>query len=81
MSLNDSSYLTDRVSVQDKHVLIVGTQKPWIEALALEAGAAKTTSFGKIDKFKALSNENSSIGSNCLFTTNSYTMYTSLANP
>ncbi len=36
-----------RMNMQGKHVLSMGTDDPWLEALILEAGAEKITSLGK----------------------------------
>jgi len=35
------------MSIKGKHVLVIGSQAPWMEALILEAGANKTTTLGK----------------------------------
>ena len=34
------------MNVTGHHVLVVGTEKPWLEALILEAGAGKVTTLG-----------------------------------
>jgi hypothetical protein len=34
------------MNVTGQHVLVVGTEKPWLEALILEAGAGKVTTLG-----------------------------------
>ena len=31
------------MNVKNKHVLVIGTQEPWIEAILLELGAKKVT--------------------------------------
>ena len=35
-----------RMNMQGKHVLSMGTEDPWLEALILESGAEKITSLG-----------------------------------
>eukprot|EP00095_Tigriopus_kingsejongensis_P005113 maker-scaffold161_size295871-snap-gene-1.34 protein:Tk05113 transcript:maker-scaffold161_size295871-snap-gene-1.34-mRNA-1 annotation:"hypothetical protein GUITHDRAFT_82324" len=35
--------IKDHLSVQDKHVLVIGSQHPWIEAILLEFGAKEVT--------------------------------------
>ena len=37
-----------RMNMQGKHVLSMGTEDPWLEALILEAGAEKITSLGNV---------------------------------
>jgi hypothetical protein len=36
-------HLVGHMDLEGKHVLIVGSQKPWVETLVLEAGAANIT--------------------------------------
>lgn len=40
----------EAIPVAGKHVLVIGTQRPWVEALALAAGAARVTTleYGRI---------------------------------
>ncbi len=40
-----------RMNMQGKHVLSMGTDDPWLEALILEAGAEKITSLGNTMPF------------------------------
>lgn len=44
------SYFQNRVDIRDQHVLVIGSQTPWVEALALEAGAKRVTTleYGRI---------------------------------
>lgn len=37
-------YFEVHMNLKDKHVLIVGSQSPWIELIALDKGAKKVTS-------------------------------------
>ena len=39
--------LRSHMSMRDKHVLVIGSEKPWLEAFILEAGAKKVTTLGK----------------------------------
>ena len=41
-----SSYMTLRMNMKGKHVLVIGTENPWLEALILEGGAEKVTTLG-----------------------------------
>jgi hypothetical protein len=34
------------MNVKDQHVLVIGTQMPWIEAILVELGASKVTTLG-----------------------------------
>ncbi len=36
-------HLTKHMNITGRHVLVVGSQTPWLEAIILEAGAAKIT--------------------------------------
>jgi hypothetical protein len=40
-------HLKNYMSISGKHVLVIGSQAPWMESLILEAGANKTTTLGK----------------------------------
>jgi hypothetical protein len=35
------------MNMKGKHILVIGTENPWLEALILEAGAEKVTTLGK----------------------------------
>ncbi len=35
------------MDIKGKHVLVIGTENPWLEALILEAGADRVTTLGK----------------------------------
>jgi len=37
------------MNVKGKHVLVIGSENPWIEALILEAGADRVTTLGKTE--------------------------------
>ena len=34
------------MDLKDKHVLVIGSEQPWLEAMILEAGASKVTTLG-----------------------------------
>ena len=34
------------MDLKDKHVLVIGSERPWIEAMALQTGATKVTTLG-----------------------------------
>ena len=34
-------HLNDYMDIKDKHVLVIGSQRPWLETLILEAGAGE----------------------------------------
>ncbi len=38
------------MDIKGKHVLVIGTQKPWIEVILLELGAALVTTVGTMIK-------------------------------
>ncbi len=40
------SLLRKRVHVENKHVLVIGSETPWIEAILLELGAKHVTTMG-----------------------------------
>ena len=35
------------MNITGQHVLVVGTEQPWLEALILEAGAKRVTTLGE----------------------------------
>ena len=45
--LSHFSYMTMKMNLTGQHALVVGTEKPWLESLILEAGAVKVTTLGK----------------------------------
>ena len=42
-------HLTDYMDIKDKHVLVIGTQMPWIEAMLLELGVGQVTTLGLLN--------------------------------
>jgi hypothetical protein len=42
--------MTEKMNISGDHVLVIGTEQPWLEALILEAGARKVTTLGKNKK-------------------------------
>ena len=38
-------YLDEHIPVKDKHVLVIGSQVPWIEMILLKKGARNVTTF------------------------------------
>ena len=40
-------HMTEKMNMKGQHVLVIGTENPWLEALILEAGARKVTTLGK----------------------------------
>ncbi len=40
--------MTEKMNVTGLHVLVIGTERPWLEALILEAGARKVTTLGNL---------------------------------
>ena len=36
-------HLTEEMSIKDKHILVIGSQRPWVETTVLEAGAKHVT--------------------------------------
>ncbi len=40
--------MTVKMNVTGLHVLVIGTERPWLEALILEAGARKVTTLGNL---------------------------------
>ncbi len=40
-------HMTEKMNISGDHVLVIGTEQPWLEALILEAGARKVTTLGK----------------------------------
>ncbi len=39
-------HLINYMEIKGKHVLVIGTQEPWIEAMVLELGADLVTTLG-----------------------------------
>jgi hypothetical protein len=39
------NFLDEHVPVKDKHVLVIGSQTPWIETILLRKGAKNVTTF------------------------------------
>ena len=40
--------LDDNIQLKDKHVLVIGSETPWLEAILLAKGAKKVTTLGKL---------------------------------
>ena len=43
--------MTEKMNITGQHVLVIGTENPWLEALTLEAGARKVTTLGELIQF------------------------------
>ena len=43
--------MTEKMNITGQHVLVIGTENPWLEALILEAGARKVTTLGELKQF------------------------------
>ena len=43
--------LDDNIQLKDKHVLVIGSETPWLEAILLAKGAKKVTTLGKVETY------------------------------